>query len=120
MKKILLVICILIFSCVNTSAEQKVEFTEITPYSFAYKDVLIEAECSDGGGVARAIRGTVKTSARMVSIEYYLSNHKPPLSGYWIRSRCWDFEGIGYIFALEGYTEAYETSEYNPSYCKVW
>lgn len=98
----------------------KVNRPDIVPYAFTYQDILIKAECADGGGMAAATRGTVMMNARMASIRYEVYNHNPAFSGYWVRSRITDVEGIEYVFESEGYTSAYTVTEYNPSYCRVW
>lgn len=120
MKKILsLMLTVMMFSyCAINGVSAKSENPDIELYAFTYQDVLIEAVCGDGGGSATATRGTVKTNARMASIEYYLDTQGSPLTGYRVRSRVIDADGIGYIFAIEGYTNGYTVTEYNPSYCR--
>lgn len=120
MRKVLsfvLIVSFLSFSVINVSAEPKKP--DIVPYSFTYQDILIEAECGDGGRSALATRGTVMTQARMSGIEYYRSFEKQPATGYYVRSRVYDINGIGYIFAIEGYTGGYTVTEYNPNYCLI-
>lgn len=90
------------FNVINVLAEPKKP--DIVPYSFTYQDILIDAKCGDGGRSALATRGTVMTQARMSKIEYYRSFEKRPATGYYVRSKVYDINGIEYIFAIEGYT----------------
>ena len=124
MKKILsLFLAVVMFSMYTVGVSAAIIDTGLDAEieSFVYRDVLIEAECSDspsnGRKIAVATRGTVQMSSQMANIEYEITSHGLPFGGYTVRSIITDVNDIRYVFSLEGYTEGYERTEYDPVYC---